>query len=650
MIGVSINNGKVCLESEEVDLTSLRVQSKQGECLFFKNIAESKWEIPVSRIVELLSNNKDKRGFIFFGDKKNAIDCFNLTVNAKTNLHMNTGEHDFYMFVSMDGYLRIILDKIPTAKTYFKDSEITEIKTVYPRTLKLNFTITSKYFPLTNSYLIIKNRKEGKEFAIEAKFTGSSQNGRVFVNKFTVFFDPKDVVFKLLDHINCDSFDFSVFDFSFVIENNVTKISDHKFRAKSPKFDLSETWLDFSSEYKVLFSWYNTIHSQLSARIGFLSVASYLFYDKLIQTKNYEQADKRIVLITEYPNKAQDNGFAFFKYLMEKQNEFTPYYIIEKDSPDVKYLSKYKNNIVYFKSQDHIRLFFKANYLLHTHTPKYAMPFHGSLVQSKLKSMKKIFLQHGIIALKDVGFVYDYNQHPDFTNAFIVSSSRELETVHKMLNYPKNLIKVTGLTRFDSLLKNNNPLSRLKERKNVLIMPTWRKDLERVSDNVFIQSEFYKNYQALINDSRLKQLVEEENIELNFFLHNNFQKYRHLFSSKFVNILKPDSTPIQNHLKNNGILITDYSSVGLDFSIQKKPVLYYQFDKEISEVKDQVEASSEFLPGPVYQTKEGLIDGIYQKIRVNMLDKKFKKVVKKQIYPFNDTKACDRVYDVLREI
>lgn len=30
--------------------------------------------------------------------------------------------------------------------------------------------------------------------------------------------------------------------------------------------------------------------------------------------------------------------------------------------------------------------------------------------------------------------------------------------------------------------------------------------------------------------------------------------------------------------------------------------------------------------------------------------KKFKKVVKKQIYPFNDTKACDRVYDVLREI
>ncbi|NRR75407.1 hypothetical protein HRD57_06960 [Tetragenococcus halophilus] len=66
MIGVSINNGKVCLESEEVDLTSLRVQSKQGECLFFKNIAESKWEIPVSRIVELLSNNKDKRGLFFW--------------------------------------------------------------------------------------------------------------------------------------------------------------------------------------------------------------------------------------------------------------------------------------------------------------------------------------------------------------------------------------------------------------------------------------------------------------------------------------------------------------------------------------------------------------------------------------------------------
>src|SRR5699024_4732034 len=64
-------------------------------------------------------------------------------------------------------------------------------------------------------------------------------------------------------------------------------------------------------------------------------------------------------------------------------------------------------------------------------------------------------------------------------------------------------------------------------------------------------------------------------------IHRNFEKYLHLFesSSSLIEIAETYSFDIQDLIIESDLLITDYSSVSIDYAYMKKPVFYYQFDK-----------------------------------------------------------------------
>lgn len=175
-------------------------------------------------------------------------------------------------------------------------------------------------------------------------------------------------------------------------------------------------------------------------------------------------------------------------------------------------------------------------------------------------------------------------------------------------------------------------------------MPTWRKGQESLSNEEFMKTDFYKKFQELITDVRLKYLVTNKNCQIDFYLHNNFQKYNDLFNSDFVNIIPAGEYTVQELLKNHGVLITDYSSVGLDFAIQFRPVIYYQFDEGLSEMRTE-EAS--FLPGPIVNSKEELLSIIERKTTSNKMDKEYKSIVTRDLYTYRDKHACKRIFDVL---
>ena len=283
---------------------------------------------------------------------------------------------------------------------------------------------------------------------------------------------------------------------------------------------------------------------------------------------------------------------------MEEQNTFKPIYIISRASNDLHLLKKYLSNVVFYKSKEHIDYFFKANFLAHTHTPNYAVPVLSASAEQKIKGLYKLFLQHGIIGVRN-------------------------------LEYPEEDIAVTGLARFDSLLKDNGFFESYKVRKKVLIMPSWRMGQEKLSDEDFTETMFYKVFHSLINNPRLEKLVMDKGITIDLYLHNNFQKYNHLFTSDFVNIIKASDTTVQTLLKEHGILITDFSSV------------------ELKEQRAE-ESSKNFLPGKIFQIEDDLINEIEQKIKRYKMDKEFKKLIPEKIYKYNDRNACKRIYEVLK--
>ena len=123
-------------------------------------------------------------------------------------------------------------------------------------------------------------------------------------------------------------------------------------------------------------------------------------------------------------------------------------------------------------------------------------------------------------------------------------------------------------------------------------------------------------------------------------------------SIKFENILdvSEKNLDVQELLPKIDVLITDYSSVCFDFSLLKKPIIFYPYD-----YKQYVLNCSEIvidyfndLPGPFVKTEEELfhfISDMSWSKRKSYLKKYEKFVVK--FNDFTDSKSCERVYEKL---
>ena len=90
------------------------------------------------------------------------------------------------------------------------------------------------------------------------------------------------------------------------------------------------------------------------------------------------------------------------------------------------------------------------------------------------------------------------------------------------------------------------------------------------------------------------------------FMHRNFQKYNHLFKSNFVKILSDIDHNIKDLLYDSSLLITDYSSVALDFAIMRRKVIYYQPDT-IMETSLNPSSTME-LPGIIVENEQKLLE------------------------------------------
>ncbi|MFP3380996.1 CDP-glycerol glycerophosphotransferase family protein, partial [Bacillus sp. SIMBA_069] len=77
---------------------------------------------------------------------------------------------------------------------------------------------------------------------------------------------------------------------------------------------------------------------------------------------------------------------------------------------------------------------------------------------------------------------------------FVTSSDFEKEIVKNYFGYNEKDIIVTGLSRWDDVNKEETPIKR-----QIFLMPTWRNWLNEVSNDAFIESNYFKSYIGLLN-------------------------------------------------------------------------------------------------------------------------------------------------------
>jgi len=280
-------------------------------------------------------------------------------------------------------------------------------------------------------------------------------------------------------------------------------------------------------------------------------------------------------LIAERPDEARDNGYWLYKYIVEKHPEINVRYVLSKSSPDYVKMPR-KELLIEPKSLAHYLSFVLC-------TKAIAVEMHGASPGKAfcipflpfMRKKQTIFLQHGVI-----NSIIPLRNKLDLIVSTCEQEKRLLQQSNPRL---KNNVQVLGLCRFDHLIDT----SQHRKHQTILIMPTfrrWLRDLIRLknAEEKFKKTEYYKRWNEVLNDNQLKEMIEQENITVVFYLHHELQPMTKTFcsNSKNVVIAHQKDHDVQTLLRDSALLVTDYSSVFFDFIYMEKPVLYYQFDQE----------------------------------------------------------------------
>ncbi len=212
-------------------------------------------------------------------------------------------------------------------------------------------------------------------------------------------------------------------------------------------------------------------------------------------------------------------------------------------------------------------------------------------------------------------------------------------------------LRITGLPRYDISLKNIpgaeidmhielgqmiNEVRSKNAKRLIFYVPTFRRG-KSLSEQL-----------SPLNFHELDKFLKENNYFLFVSLHPKFATSNWVPENKYSNILfsNPGLDQIP-YFKEFDVLITDYSSISIDFLFANKPTIYYIYD--IDEYRNNEGLAEEFwnfMPGPRVKTFNELVAAISldpKKLMENSVSER------EYLFDYKDGSASERVVNAILE-
>ena len=348
---------------------------------------------------------------------------------------------------------------------------------------------------------------------------------------------------------------------------------------------------------------------------------------------------KPVWLVCERGTDARDNGYHMFRYLRKEHPEIEAWYVIDRDSVDLKKIADL-GNIAFRGSLNHWLLYIRTKMILTAFQPFFCPSSSHRFYQDMIRKNRQriVFLQHGVIGT-DLPL---YHQDRAKFDLFICGAKPEFDYVSSHYHYTHGEVRYTGLARFDAL-------HQFTVKRQILIMPTYRKWLRNLTEQEFAQSEYAERWNHLLRHPMLAEIAEKYKVEIIFYPHQLMQHFVGLFSSQSPHIIIADNRhyDVQPLLKESALLVTDHSSVHFDFAYMKKPVLYYQFDEEQVYKSHNARGYFDFDKmgfGDKVRREDDLLRLIAECAAGDFrLSPKYEQRIE-GFFPLNDTHNCERIY------
>ncbi|HEY9246264.1 MAG TPA: CDP-glycerol glycerophosphotransferase family protein [Candidatus Methanoperedens sp.] len=226
-----------------------------------------------------------------------------------------------------------------------------------------------------------------------------------------------------------------------------------------------------------------------------------------------------------------------------------------------------------------------------------------------------------------------------FSSAFCIKKEKII-----LAGLPRNDIIFNSIHGYDLLDKTIfNDIANIKlnypESKLILYMPTFRDSESKDNINVNMDLETLNSFLENVDGFILMKFHPTINMYIDYNKKNRI-------------IFLPGNLDIYPILNKIDILITDYSSIYLDFLFTGKPIIFYPYDLNnyLKQDRDLYFDYNEFTPGPKAFTFSELLNWINYFIndKDDFID--FRKKIKDKCFKYDDGKASYRVYNSIKKI
>lgn len=338
---------------------------------------------------------------------------------------------------------------------------------------------------------------------------------------------------------------------------------------------------------------------------------------KVLYYRSLPKKNRNVWLYVDSP-KVIDNSFYQYQHDFDKKDGIDRYYVVQGDDAYVreKMTKEQAAHLVRYDSRKHRALFLRADKILVSFS-SYSIycPFHKYYCYADLFHYELIYLQHGIL---HAHLPFMYGKTFSDICRFVISSEFEKKNLIENYDYlPEDMI-MAGMPRFSKQMEFHAPENR------ILFAPSWRSYLigglvnnERVlRTKAFLNSEWFKQFNAFLHSDALNDLLESNDLYLDFKLHPIFKPYEEHFDVsglKRVNINYEETI-----LDKYKMFITDFSSFQFDYIRLNRPIAYILPDKKefsagIHSYRE-LDLKYEDAFGPMFETAEGLIHFIEETV------------------------------------
>lgn len=351
-----------------------------------------------------------------------------------------------------------------------------------------------------------------------------------------------------------------------------------------------------------------------------------------------------------------DNAKYLFLYIIKNHPEFKPVWL-SKNKKIIEKIKKDGCQAYDINSWQGFWFSCRAKYIFITHGLPDVNPY-------ATRNAVIIDLFHATCPIKKMGYD-DFNSYPltqkvlaylsspfEFIKrdyAFSPSENISNVILNSALGIKKENIIVTGLPRTDFILSENsnddevefkNIFGEKKYSKLIYYIPTFRNRKE------------FNLYNFNYDEKRLNGFLEKYNSIFLIRFHP-FDAFKYKDIAKGTGrILFDTSDDLYPILKKADVLITDYSSVGFDFVLLDKPIIFANFDHEnYMKERSFYHEYEKITPGPKVKDWQELVNVLEKSVDSrNDQYRDEREKMRKYIYQYMDINASERIISFIKSL